>query len=134
MFRENEEARNWDYGTRTLLRIYNTVHAHVHVFIYPDHLATLDVLRSVSKISKIISRYFEMYIHPDIITEDQVSYRPKTPLEWAEQALLQANSQTTKAIAEMELLRGVELRPGRNQINLFQPRTAKLPWHIVADK
>jgi hypothetical protein len=50
-----------------------------------------------------------------------VSYRPKTPLEWAEQALLQANSKPTKAIAKMELLRGVELRPGRNHINLFQP-------------
>lgn len=66
-----------------------------------------------------------MYIHPDIITEDRVSYRPKTPLEWAEQALLQANSKPTKAIAEMELLRGVELRPGRNQINLFQPQNCE---------
>ena len=46
---------------------------------------------------------------------------PKTPLEWANQALLQANSKSTKAIAQMELLRGVELRSGRKQINLFQP-------------
>jgi hypothetical protein len=48
-----------------------------------------------------------------------VSYRPQKPSEWAEQALLQANSKPIKAIAEMELLRGVELRPGHNQINLF---------------
>ena len=56
-----------------------------------------------------------------MITENQESYRPKTPLEWAEQAVFQANSQSTKAIAQMELQRGVELRWGRNQINLFYP-------------
>ena len=62
-----------------------------------------------------------MYIDPDSITEEQVFYKPKSPLEWAHQALLQVNSKPTKAIAQMELLRGVELRPGRNHINLFQP-------------
>lgn len=66
-----------------------------------------------------------MYIDPDIITENQESYRPKTPLEWVEQALLQANSKPTKAIAQMELLRGVELRQGRDQINLFPPQNCE---------
>ena len=84
-------------------------------------LTTPNVLRSVSEISKIISLYSKMYIDPDSITEEQVSYRPKSPLEWAHQALIQANSKPTKAIAQMELLRGVELRRGRNHINLFQP-------------
>jgi len=65
-----------------------------------------------------------MYIHPDT-AEEQLSYIPKTPLEWAEQALLQANSKPTKSIAEMELLRGVELRLGRNKINLFQPQNCE---------
>jgi len=66
-----------------------------------------------------------MYIDPDSITEEQVSYRPKSPLEWAEQALLQANSKPTKAIAQMEILRGVELRPSRNHINLFQSQNCE---------
>jgi hypothetical protein len=66
-----------------------------------------------------------MYIDPDIITENQESYRPKTPLQWAEQALLQANSKPTKTIAQMELLRGVELRLGRDQINLFPPQNCE---------
>lgn len=60
-----------------------------------------------------------MYIDPDIITENQESYRPKTSWEWAEQALLQANSKPTKAISQMESIRGVELRWSRAQINLF---------------
>ena len=38
-------------------------------------------------------------------------YIPKTPEEWAEQALLQAHSTPVKAMAEMELLRGVEFQP-----------------------
>ncbi|KAF1964746.1 hypothetical protein BU23DRAFT_630633 [Bimuria novae-zelandiae CBS 107.79] len=66
-----------------------------------------------------------MYIDPDIITENQESYGPKTPLQWAEQALLQANSKPTMTIAQMELLRGVELRWGRDQINLFPPQNCE---------
>ena len=65
-----------------------------------------------------------MYINPNVVNKDQVSYIPKSPEEWAEQALLQAHSTPAKAIAKMELLRGVEFRPGRN-INLFQPRNCE---------
>jgi len=42
----------------------------------------------------------------------------------AEQALLQAHSIPAKAMAEMELLHGVEFRPGRN-INLFEARNCE---------
>jgi hypothetical protein len=65
-----------------------------------------------------------MYIDPDVINEEQVSYIPKTPKEWAEQALLQAHSTPAKEMAKMELLRGVEFRPGRN-INLFEARNCE---------
>lgn len=67
----------------------------------------------------------EMYINPDVPIESHESYTPRTPLEWAEQALLQANSKPTKAIAQMELLRGVELRADRKEINLFQPQNCE---------
>jgi hypothetical protein len=66
-----------------------------------------------------------MYIDHDVINKNQESYRPKTPLQWAEQALLQANSKPTKTIANMELLRGVELRQGRDQLNLFPPQNCE---------
>jgi hypothetical protein len=65
-----------------------------------------------------------MYIDPDVINKQQVSYIPKTPEEWAKQALLQAHSTPAKAMAKMELLRGVEFRPGRN-IKLFDARNCE---------
>jgi hypothetical protein len=55
-----------------------------------------------------------MYINPDIISEQ---YRPHTPEEWAEQALLHGHSISAESIAKMELLRGVEFRLGRDEIN-----------------
>jgi uncharacterized protein DUF3716 len=58
-----------------------------------------------------------MYIDPEINVEQ--IYRPETPEEWAEQALLQAHSTSAESMAKMELLRGVEFRPGRVEINLF---------------
>jgi hypothetical protein len=67
----------------------------------------------------------KMYINPSSVTEEHASYKPKTPFEWAAQALLQANSNPTKSIAKRELLRGVELRPGRDDINLFQPQNCE---------
>jgi len=60
-----------------------------------------------------------MYIDPSSVDKEKQSCKPKTPLEWAKQALLQANSAPTKAIAKMKLLRGVALRPNRKSINLF---------------
>jgi len=60
-----------------------------------------------------------MYIDPSSLDNEQPSYKPTTPLEWAMQALLQANTAKTKAMAKMKLLRGVALRPGRDSINLF---------------
>jgi hypothetical protein len=64
-----------------------------------------------------------MYINPEI--NDGQVYVPKTPDEWAEQALLQTHSAPAKPIAEMELLRGVEFRPGRAEINLFRSKNCE---------
>jgi hypothetical protein len=58
-----------------------------------------------------------MYIDPEINVEQ--AYRPETPKEWAEQALLQAHTTSAESIAKMELLRGVEFRRGRVEISLF---------------
>lgn len=66
----------------------------------------------------VLTTILNMYIQQSSVNE-QPSYKPETPLEWAEQALLQANSTPTKAIAELELLRGVTFRPDRDSINLF---------------
>lgn len=52
-------------------------------------------------------------------------YEPKTLLEWAQQALLQAKSAPTRAIAGMKLLRGVVFRADRDSINLFTPQNCE---------
>jgi len=43
-----------------------------------------------------------MYINPSSLDTEQLSYKPTTPLEWAKQALLQANAAKTKAIDKMK--------------------------------
>ena len=61
-----------------------------------------------------------MYIDPNSVTAEQLSYTPQSPLEWSKQALLYGHSAPAKAMAKMKLLRGVEFRSGRNEINIFQ--------------
>jgi Protein of unknown function (DUF3716) len=63
-----------------------------------------------------------MYIKPEIIAEE---YRPQTPEEWVEQALLHGHSASAESMAKMELLRGVKFRPGRVEINLFKPQNCE---------
>jgi hypothetical protein len=50
---------------------------------------------------------------------EQASDRPKISQEWTLQASLHAHSGPAKAIAKMDLLRVIELRYGRNQLNIF---------------
>lgn len=53
------------------------------------------------RISRLIT-----YVRVNIITENSESFKPKSALQWAEQAFFQANLEPVKTIAKMELLSG----------------------------